>query len=91
MNKTMKTRAAVTGVVAPAQMTEEQKKAKVIQFLQQKRESFSLNILCNLCKALDKKASSAQSLAMVDLSVTMADALMDKLYPIQEEETKTDE
>lgn len=81
----MKTRAEVPGVVAPAQMTEEQKKAKVIQFLQQKRESFSLNILCNLCKGLKSKKSA---LAMVDLSVTMADALMDKLYPIQEEESK---
>lgn len=86
MNKSMKP-AGFAPRVAPAKpLTDEEKKVKIMQFLQQKRESFSLNILCNLCKCLDKDASSAQAKAMVELSVEMADALLEKLYPLPEEE-----
>lgn len=74
--------------VAPAKpLTEEEKKVKIMQFLQQKRESFSLNILCNLCKVLDKDASNENAKSLVDLSVEMADHLIEKLYPLPEEET----
>lgn len=69
-------------------LSEEEKQARIIQFLQQKRENFAINILCNLCKCLDKDASSAHATAMVDLSVEMADKLIEKLYPIREEEGK---
>lgn len=72
-------------------MSDEEKKTRIMQFLQQKREQFAINILCNLCRTLDKDASSAHAEAMVDLSVDMADKLMDKLYPLPEDADKTAE
>ena len=72
--------------VAPARpLTEEEKKAKILQFLQQKRESFALNILCNLCKTLGDDATNAQAKSLVGLSVEMADNLIGELYPLPEE------
>lgn len=71
---------------APAKpLTEAQKKAHVMQVILQKRENFAINILCNLCKCLGGDASSEQAKAMVDLSVEMTDALLNRLYPAQEE------
>lgn len=107
MNKSMKPTAA------PArQMTDEEKKIQVIKFLQQKRESFSLNILCNLCqgqaklildrfdeykgdkiKTLKKVIKDSEELIgldgmiLVEMSVKMADHLIEKLYPLPEEKT----
>lgn len=78
-----KTRQGIRPIGKP--LTDEEKKAKVVQFLSQKREAFSLNILCNLCRCLDKRASSQHAAAMVDLSVEMADHLLEKLYPLPEE------
>ena len=69
-------------------LTNDEKKAKVLQFLQQKREAFSLNILCNLCKVLDKDATNHHATALVDLSVDMADHLIEKLYPLPEDTDK---
>lgn len=80
-------------------LTDEEKKVKVMQFLQQKREQFSINILCSLCQGV----SSARAIVKADLhstkiaidtngivadAVKMADELMEKLYPIKEEESK---
>ena len=64
------------------QMTEEEKKAQVARFLQQKREGFAINILCNLCR------TTSDPSGLVDQAVTMADQLMDKLYPMPEESGK---
>ena len=63
-------------------LTEEEKKIKIMQFLQQKREQFSLTILNGLCHAPGADTD------LVDLSVKMADHLLEKLYPIKEEESK---
>ena len=77
-------------------LTEEEKKEKVLQFLQQKREQFAINILCSLCQGV----SSARSVVKADLhsttiqidtyklvddAVNMADELIEKLYPLPEE------
>ena len=88
--------------VAPAQpLTEEQKRIKIAQFLQQKREQFTLTILNGLCsnpKTLENRVvvsyrggqqtevSNAEK--VVNLAVDMADKLMEKLYPLPEEESK---
>ena len=69
-------------------LTEEEKKARIIQFLQQKREAFSINILNGLCTNMGKDATNEHAMMMVDLAVDMADHLMEKLYPIKEEESK---
>ena len=75
------------------------KQARVMQFLAQKREQFTLTILNGLCsnpKTLEERVvvssrggqhteiSNAEK--VVNLAVDMADKLLEKLYPIKEEE-----
>lgn len=77
-------------------LTEEEKQARIMQFLQQKRETFAVNILCQLCAGV----SSARAVVKADLhsttiaidtnglvadAVKMADELLEILYPIKEE------
>ena len=89
MNKTNKP-AGFKPMVAPAQrpLTEEEKKVKIMQFLQQKREQFAINILCNISHgSLDDliKHSDAPG-AVVKIAVKMADKLIEELYPLPEED-----
>ena len=99
MNK-MKNPAGFQPKVAPAPvLTEEQKKAKIMQFLQQKREGFAINILCNLCQAaspkvvatMDSTKLTLDTTGLVDKAVEMADKLIEKLYPLPEETDKANE
>lgn len=71
-------------------LTEEEKKTRIMQFLQQKREQFSINILCNLCQGAvtNKIATNFQVESLVGVAVKMADELIEKLYPLPEEESK---
>ena len=71
-------------------LTEEEKQARIMQFLQQKRETISVNLLCNLVHGAitNKNVTNMDCKSLVDLSVEMADALIEKLYPIKEEESK---
>ena len=64
----------------PRPLSEDEKKAQVERFLAQKRESFAINILCNLAR-VTKKAD----LGLVKQSVEMADALIMELYPVPED------
>ena len=59
-----------------------------MQFLTQKREAFSINILSAVAHGADADWTDVEIKDAVDLSVKMADALMEKLYPIKEEESK---
>ena len=82
MNKT-KNSAGFQPRVAPAQpLTEEQKKMKIAQFLQQKREIFAINILVGLCH----NAKGLRAEDLINTAVDMADKLIEKLYPLPEEE-----
>ena len=74
--------------VPPRTLSDQEKKAQIIRFLQQKREQFTLMILPGLCTNMGKDATNAHAMLMVDLAVDMADHLMEKLYPIKEEESK---
>lgn len=80
-------------------LTEEEKKVKIMQFLQQKREQFSINILCSLCQGVSSDRSIVKAYlhsttiaidtnGIVADAVKMADELLEKLYPIKEEESK---
>ncbi len=86
----------------PRPLTEQEKQARIMQFLQQKREQFSINILCSLCQGV----SSARAIVKADLhsttiaidtngivadAVKMADELLEKLYPINDEVHKAAE
>ena len=77
-------------------LTDEEKQAKIMQFLAQKREQFAVNILCNLVhvaseRVVARRDSTDLSLdtkGLVNSAVKMADELLEKLYPIKEEESK---
>ena len=71
-------------VIRPAgkPLTEEEKKQRVIQFVQQKREAFAINILCSLCH----ENGNLHPDTLVDKAVALADALFEKLYPLPETE-----
>lgn len=67
-------------------LTEAEKKARIMQFLQQKREQFAINILCNMVQGWNYVSTDKETaMDLVDISVKMADALMEKLYPIGED------
>ena len=68
-------------------LTEKEKKIRIMQYLQQKREAFAINILNGLVSNMSKDASSKDATNMVELSIAMADSLLEKLYPIEEEKT----
>jgi len=82
----------------PKPLSEEEKKAQVERFLSQKRESFAINILCNLCRtATESKAVikvsnpgaisvEIDTTGLVEQAVKMADSLIEKLYPVPEGE-----
>lgn len=69
-------------------LTDEEKQQRIMQFLTQKREAFSINILSAVAHGADTDWTNVEIKDAVDLSVKMADALMEKLYPIKEEESK---
>ena len=71
-------------------LTEDEKKRMVIKELMEKRERFALNILHGLCTNMGVDATNVQAKSMVDLSVEMADALLEKLYPIKGEDDKAE-
>ena len=73
-------------------LTDEEKQQRIMQFLTQKREAFSINILSGMLQGAvtNKDVTNIQCKSLVDLAVEMADALLEKLYPIKEEE-KTEE
>ena len=79
------------GHVTPQRpMTDEEKQQRIMQILTQKREAFSISILTGMVQGAvtNKDVTNIQCKSLVDLAVEMADALMEKLYPIKEEESK---
>ena len=73
-------------------LTDEEKQQRIMQFFTHKREAFSINILSGMLQGAvtNKDVTNIQCKSLVDLAVEMADSLMEKLYPIKEEE-KTEE
>ena len=73
-------------VITPEQI-QEQKRNQALAMLVQKRETFAVNILVSLCRgngfAYPKDQDNFGQL--VDLSVEMADKLLEKLYPVKED------
>ena len=69
-------------------MTDEEKQQRIMQVLMQKRETFSLSILSGMVQGAvtNKDVTNIQCKSLVDLAVEMADALMEKLYPIPKED-----
>ena len=69
-------------------LTEEEKKRMVIKELMDKRERFALNILHGLCQNPDSQTNDND---LIDRAVSMADKLLEKLYPINDEVHKAAE
>ena len=71
-------------------LTDEEKQQRIMQFLTQKREVFSINILSGMVQGAvtNKDVTNIQCKSLVDLAVEMADALIEKLFPIKEEKPK---
>ena len=69
-------------------MTDEEKQQRIMQILTQKRETFSLTILSGMVQGAvtNKDVTNFQCKSLVDLAVNMADALMEKLYPMPKED-----
>ena len=69
-------------------MTDEEKQQRIMQILTQKRETFSLTILSGMVQGAvtNKDVTNIQCKSLVDLAVEMADALMEKLYPMPKED-----
>ena len=69
-------------------MTNEEKQQRIMQVLMQKRETFSLSILSGMVQGAvtNKDVTNIQCKSLVDLAVEMADALMEKLYPMPKED-----
>lgn len=77
------------GHVTPQRpMTDEEKQQRIMQILTQKRETFSLTILSGIVQGAvtNKDVTNIQCKPLVDLAVNMADALMEKLYPMPKED-----
>ena len=71
----------ISHVTPQRPMTDEEKQARIMQFLQQRRESFSINILCSL---LQNNPGVYPEDVLIK-SVDLADNLIKKLYPMEEE------
>ena len=69
-------------------MTDEEKQQRIMQVLMQKRETFSLSILSGMVQGAvtNKDVTNIQCKSLVDVAVEMADALMEKLYPMPKED-----
>ena len=69
-------------------MTDEEKQQRIMQVLMQKREAFSISILSGMVQGAvtNKDVTNIQCKSIVDLAVEMADALMEKLYPMPKED-----
>ena len=70
-------------VFTPEQI-QEQKKNQALAMLVQKREAFAINILCHLCEGMSV-INENEGKILVDVSVHMADHLLEKLYPKPED------
>lgn len=76
-----KAKKTISHVTPQRPLTDEEKQARIMQFLQQKREAFSINILCSLLQNNPGVHPDDVIIKAVDL----ADGLIKKLYPIEEE------
>lgn len=83
-----KAKKTISHVTPQRPMTDEEKQQRIMQILTQKRETFSLTILSGIVQGAitNKDVTNIQCKSLVDLAVNMADALLEKLYPIPKED-----
>lgn len=83
-----KAKKTISHVTPQRPLTDEEKQQRIMQILTQKRENFSLSILSGMVQGAvtNKDVTNFQCKSLVDLAVEMADALMEKLYPMPKED-----
>lgn len=83
-----KAKKTISHVTPQRPMTNEEKQQRIMQILTQKREAFSISILSGMVQGAvtNKDVTNIQFKSLVDLAVNMADALLEKLYPIPKED-----
>jgi hypothetical protein len=69
-------------------LTEAEKKQRVIQFVQQKREAFALTIMGGFCSNPELFRQEVDPKTFAGFAVKTADALFEELYPLPEEKEK---
>ena len=77
-----KAKKTISHVTPQRPMTDEEKQARIMQFLAQKREAFSINILCSLLQ----KNPGVKNEDVIIKAVDLADGLIEKLYPMPKED-----
>ena len=82
-----KAKKTISHVTPQRPLTDEEKQARIMQILAQKRESFSISILCSLLQ----NNPGVKNEDVITKAVNLADGLMEKLYPIKEEKPKEEE
>lgn len=83
MGNSMKKSNPVARQQVARELTPEQKQEAMVRFFTQKRESFTTGILFNLCQ--NPKIDINAGNHLVNVAVSMADKLIEKLYPLKEE------
>ena len=83
-----KAKKTISHVTPQRPMTNEEKQQRIMQILTQKREAFSISILSGMVQGAvtNKDVTNIQCKSLVDLAVNMADALLEKLYPMPKED-----
>lgn len=81
-----KAKKTINHVTPQRPLSLDERKQRIMQFLAQKREAFSINILSAVAHGADTDWTDVEIKDAVDLSVKMADALMEKLYPMPKED-----
>jgi hypothetical protein len=76
-----KAKKTITHVTPERPLSRDERKQRIMQFLQQRRESFSINILCSLLQ----NNPGVHPEDVVIKAVDLADNLIKKLYPMEEE------
>ena len=82
-----KAKKTISHVTPERPLTEQEKQARIMQFLQQKRESFSISILCSLLQ----NNPGIHPDDVLTKAVNLADGLIEKLYPMPEDEKPKEE
>ena len=82
-----KAKKTISHVTPQRVITPEEQKQRIMQFLQQKREAFSINILCSLLQ----NNPGLHPDDVIVKAVCLADGLLEKLYPMPEEEKPKEE
>ena len=83
MGNSMKKSNPVARQQVARELTPEQKQEAMVRFFTQKRESFTTGILFNLCQ--NPKIDINAGNHLVNVAVSMADKLIEKLYFTKEE------